>query len=344
MRLNLPRSDASKLGLSFLANRKLFEPLADWSKAAHYPSIRPPAVMTTRDDEHLAWEFLRRIPLYRFHHAHLLDANLLGSTEFAGQKTFYSESAPFDASLAGASLRGHACSEPWDESESFGDFVSTRNRGASWWIQHGHDWARRYWHVTQIACPTVPRKGLPRQLFSTSSGLVAEARLSGSPVSTQLLMSPQDALVVVRLDASIDQQLSKWAERLKRNQASYLRVQGAPSVDPFRPTNSVLYPYMLRAWDAFCAADQDEEKFKPIRAQLFHVLRSEKDEILDKWKRYKAFEEERDARVREKGTMESLLDSVFLRNPVQRWVGRMQSYLIDPKRDFAYRHLRTKLY
>ena len=53
--------------ISFEIQPDLYEPGADWTDASQYPEIKALDAFSSKDYQRLAWEVLRRMPLYRLH-------------------------------------------------------------------------------------------------------------------------------------------------------------------------------------------------------------------------------------------------------------------------------------
>jgi hypothetical protein len=306
----------------------LYEPHVDWRDAAAYPSITTKeAALDVKYGRRLAWEFIRRTPRYRHAFRHLIDNGLLESRQFPTGQRFFSHEYPAGPPSGGFNASLHACSHRAEPDETVAQFAK-RHKGATWWIQHAHDWACQHWCMMQLCDPALTYNELTNTPhFDRFPKVLGGERAEYEPTLIELTPGAHTVVAVLRLDASISSQLARLKPRLERDHETYKASQGVKGANlKFRE----FAHYWLRTWDAW---------------QAFRVRGKEPDleEILI------VFEHEADKQAvsfegagwpdRRAVSQSDLIRRYFEdgKESLQNWMQLMESHMLD--RDSAFRSL-----
>ena len=301
--------------ISFEIQPDLYEPGADWTDASQYPEIKALDAFSSKDYQRLAWEVLRRMPLYRLHWKEL---NALGITNhfLFGRRSFLSEVN--DAELEqwrDVSIVGHVCVPPAaPHQKTLGAYIY--DKPGDWHVVSRNMWVRDYWGL-KGGVPDWQRtwSKLPATGFLSppvGAALVLRGNTKNRRARHEVSVGANELLVALRLDVPVELQLS--ALRPLLNQAKkdakiaptsavlvdLAFVPGVLEVNNWRPMRTPLRaedfgerqsillkqlelsPLWLRTWDLMQSARREQGISSPrvMRSDVIQRFRADYRRIL----------------------------------------------------------------
>ena len=302
----LPLSTA----LSFEAQPDLYEPVADWTDATQYAPIKPLDDYTPQDHARLAWEILRRMPLYRLH---LKELQALGIPHhfLYGRHSYLTDRHLGQVQdWERISVWGHVCDPPaFPRQRTLKAYVYDKPEGG-WYVVNPNMRVREYWGLEKLPAwrKAWDARWSTASLFTSPAQRVAQGvtRSAGRKSHPVVNVGANEVLLAFRLDAPVEPQLRAAKQVLEECKgqavavapASLIPVSGTkgawrPLRDPLTMeslgcTAGVLlkqlelHPLWLRVWDAWQVARQEQGTAHPrlARAEIIERFRSDYAAIL----------------------------------------------------------------
>ena len=301
--------------ISFEAQPDLYEPGSDWTDASQYPQIKALDAFSSKDYQRLAWEVLRRMPLYRLHLKELKALDITNHFLF-GRRSFLSDvhDAEIDA-WQDVSIVGHVCLPPAAPHEkTLGAYIE--DKPGDWHVVSRNMWVRDYWGLKgglpdwRRSWNKLPASGI----LSPPAGAASVLRINAKNRRARHMVSvgANELLVALRLDAPVELQLAalrpllNHAKKEARTAPTFTTpidlafVPGVPEVDNWKPMRTPLTaealserqgillkqlelsPLWLRAWDCMQSARKEQGTSSPRvkRADVIERFREDYRSIL----------------------------------------------------------------
>jgi hypothetical protein len=234
-----------------------FEQATAWRDKNAYPPLL--SELEAADYLRIAWEVLRRMPLYRWHHWRLKRDGLLESDAFPGGRRFISSHDPARfAGWQGVVARLHLTAPAALRGEKLQSYVRRHTQnGEPWTVVHGHWYVKSAWGISHVPDPSAPADKLDlSQLFAPSRPTLfpvyaGRVQVSNSPpfffpgrFSFDLLH--REVLIRFRLDMPMVEQWALAQDGLDkvRSRLGFREPTGRNRVLELRA------PLWLRMWDA----------------------------------------------------------------------------------------------